>query len=226
MNAEQQPTPLSSPHQILSQHAYWVDSSLFLPLDREPTYLWTLFRAESDVPKVPMLLTHRGTGFLEDAIHDYVWVGTGVRLHRRTGLEAGVWVIVQYDITPIGYVMEARFGVDGSKKPVTIRSKTPVHELDRALDEIIVSAQKKVGKKAITFADGEAKLFRVGANWWKDTWSYGTYDQRQNATLALRSKLHETFPNAKDPLAYDWNEVKVGEEWADLAPMADNMSAQ
>lgn len=221
--AKRNSTPITSSTPIFSQRVFWVDASGHLPLDREPERVWTIAnRAQNDEPKLPMQLNHRINAFLEDPIHDYVWVGTGLRLHRRTGIEKGVWVVVEYDETPTAYMLEVSVSFKGTAKKVAeARTKTPESDLEKALADIVALTKNKIGVKPILFIFGEAKIVRHGPGWWKDTRSYGTTDQRADATLKLRTRLHEAFPEGKDGIAYDWNDKQIDEEWADVNTYAE-----
>ena len=206
-----------TPSRILTQHAHWVDPSCFLQLEREPHHVWTMCgRSKEDAPPLPMQLKHRANAFLEDAIHDYVWVGMDVRLHRRTEIEKGVWVVVEYDDTPTAYVLDVVVDFDGTKAAIEVKSKDADPDLDGAIDFIVGFLKKKTRAKLPRSICGNVKVVRHGPGWHKDPWSYGTADQRADAMLKLRVKLHETFPGAKDGIAYDWDGKLVGEEWADV----------
>jgi ribosome-associated translation inhibitor RaiA len=163
-----------------------------------------------------MQLKHQVNVFLEDAIHDYVWVGNGVRLHRRTGIEKGVWVVVEYDDTPTAYVLEVVVDFDGTKAAIEVKSKDADPDLDGAIDSIVDTLKKKIRTKIPRSICGDVKIVRHGPGWHKDPWSYGSADQRADAMLKLRMRLHETFPSAKDGSAYDWNGKLVDKEWADV----------
>ena len=94
----------SAKPEILEQRVYWVPASGEALLDREdkPLRVWTVAGAwdPKKKPKLPIVLQHGRTAFLEDEIHDWKWhqgVGSFWIRYRSRLRDHSAWILCEFE---------------------------------------------------------------------------------------------------------------------------------